>query len=247
MKKILIKDKVNFSIDPNVSCIGYFDGVHIGHQKLIKETLLKAKRLKLKSCIICFNPDPADVISKKKNHHLTSYNQRLRIFEDYGFDYVVVIKFDDKFMKVSANRFIKDYLNKLNIKQLICGYDFTFGYKAIGNYKLLRQLGNFELSIVEKVSFEGEKVSSTRIKQDLIRGDFKAVLKMLNYKYYIEVKVINSSKIENYWLIKTKLKDSHAIMPIDGKYDEDIEIKNGYLYLKSINEIPKNKIILLNI
>lgn len=247
MKKVLIKDKVNFKIEPNVSCIGYFDGVHIGHQKLIKETLSKANKYKVKSSIICFNPDPIEVISGNKNHHLTSYTQRLRIFEDYGFDYVIVIRFDNKFMKVTADKFISNYLNKLNIKELICGYDFTFGHKATGNYKLLKQLGNFELSIIEKVSFEGEKVSSTRIKQNLFKGNFKAVLKMLNYNYYIEVKVLNSCKINDYWLIKTKLKDKYAIMPIDGKYDEDIEIKNGYLYLKSINKIAKNKVILLNI
>ena len=95
MKKIIIKDNIIPSIEDNVSCIGYFDGVHKGHQALIKVCKDLAKMNNLKSMVICFDPDPIDIISNSKNKHILSFKDRLETFKELGIDIVCVIKFDE--------------------------------------------------------------------------------------------------------------------------------------------------------
>ena len=91
-----IKDNNIPNIEDNVSCIGYFDGVHRGHQALIKVCKDLAKMNNLKSMVICFDPDPRDIISNCKNSHLLSFKDRLDAFKELGVDIVCIIKFDKK-------------------------------------------------------------------------------------------------------------------------------------------------------
>lgn len=244
MVKKIIKDKNIPKLKPSVACIGYFDGIHLGHQKLIKETIKQAKKLNVDSCLICFEPDPVDVITSKKNKHITSFANRLNIIESYGIDKIIVIKFDNNLMKLKPSSFVKTYLNKMNIICLICGYDFSFGYKGIGNITDLIKFGKFETIVIPEYKVGGKKVSSTRIKESFISGNFKLTNKLLGWDYCIELKVVNACKCSKKWLIEAKLRDSNGILPKDGKYGNGFEVKNNKVYLLGPIKLNKGQILL---
>lgn len=228
-------------LKPSIACIGYFDCVHIGHQKLIKETIKQAKKFKVKSTLICFNPDPVDIITGKKNTHILDYKTRLSNIETYGIDQVLVIKFDKDLMKLSGNSFISKYLNKMNIIKLVCGFDFTFGYKGFGNVETLKKCNKFETIIIDECKYRGTKVSTTRIKDELINGNFKLVNKLLGYDYGLKLKVTNCIKKNGKYLIESKLKDSHSVMPNDKVIDNGFYIKNRKVYIISPTKINKGE------
>lgn len=242
MKKIVIKDCNIPKIDRNIACIGYFDGVHRGHQKLIKETIDLALKNNLKSMVICFDPDPDDVISKCNNKHILSFNDRLTSFESLGIDIVCVIRFDETLMKQKANIFIQKYLKKMNIRTLICGYDFSFGYKGEGKPELLSK--SINVIVIDEVSYYSKKISSTRIKQAISDGNFKLVNKLLGYEYSLMVKAKNISKKGSKWLIEANCVDNKLIIPKEGLYN-DFEIKNNHFILTSKDIIDINDNLLL--
>lgn len=243
VKKYISENKIP-KLKPNVACIGYFDGVHIGHQKLIKETIKHAKKLNVKSSLICFDPDPLDIIYSIKNTHLLSYKNRINVIESFGIDQIIIIKFDEKFMNISPSSFIKNYLEKLNIQKLICGYDFTFGYKGKGNIKNLQKSKKFETIVINECKLYGKKVSTTRIKEELYKGNFKLVNRLLGWDYAIELVVSDCVKKGKKWLVEAKLKDTDCILPKDGMYAYGFEIKDGRVLLLGPIELEKHQILL---
>lgn len=244
MVKKIIKDNNIPKLQPSVACIGYFDGVHLGHQQLIKQTIKLAKKQNVLSCLICFEPDPMDIITGKKNNHITSYQNRLNIIESFGIEQVLIIKFNSNLMKLSPKKFVNTYLNKLNIKQLVCGYDFSFGYKGIGNITDLINYGKFETIVIPEYKVGGKKVSSTRIKESFVSGNFKLTNKLLGWDYCLELVVTNASKKGYKWLIETKLRDKHGILPKDGKYANGFEVKDNKVYLLGPSKLKPGQIIL---
>lgn len=244
MVKKIIKDINIPKFKPSVACIGYFDGVHLGHQQLIKQTIKRAKKLDVLSCLICFEPDPQDIITEKKNKHLTNYQNRLNIIESFGIDQVIVIKFNKEFMKLSPKKFVNSYLNKLNIQELICGYDFSFGYQGFGNITDLINYGKFSSIVIPEYKIGGKKVSTTRIKESFISGNFKLTNKLLGWDYCLELVVTNATKKSSKWLIESKLKDKHGLLPIDGKYGSGFEVKDNKVYLLGPIKLRKGQIIL---
>ena len=226
--------------NPSVACIGFFDGVHLGHKALIDETLFKANLKGIEASLICFEPDPLDLINHSKNKHILSYKDRINKIEEYGINNIYVFKFDEYLMNLNSSLFIKNYLNKINIKELICGFDFTFGYKAKGNTKLLKKEGNFNTTIIPEKKYYKHKISSTRIKENIYNGNIILTNKLLGYKYYAYFKVIECNKNKNIYHIKTKVIDKQIILPKN--LSKDNEYYEFYIdYKVKINDIIKYK------
>lgn len=185
IKKIYVSENEIPEITPNVSCIGYFDGVHLGHQALINKTVEKANKLKVEPYLITFYPDPSDIISSKKTNHINTFNRRIKLFEEFGIKGVIIIEFNKDVMSESKELFVEKYLSKLNLRGLVCGYDFHYGYKGEGDYKTLKAelKKNIPVYMVKQVKYYGKKVSSTRIKEEIKKGNMKLVNKLLGYKY----------------------------------------------------------------
>lgn len=242
MKKIIIKDSIIPNIEDNVSCIGYFDGVHRGHQALIKVCKDLAKMNNLKSMVICFDPDPRDIISNCKNSHLLSFKDRLDAFKELGVDIVCIIKFDEELMKKEPLKFIEDILLKLNIKTLVCGFDFSFGYKGKGNTKLLSKYLN--TVVIDEIKLYSKKISSTRIKEAINKGNFKLSNKLLGYNYSLMLKVVNSARKGKKWLIECKLKDNSLVIPTKLN-NKCLCVKNNHLILETSSELLVGDEILL--
>ena len=168
---------------PLTACIGNFDGVHLGHQELLKKTLEKAGDTT--AAIITFDPEPSVLFAGDNDlRFLTTKEQKYELFEAFGISRILEIPFTLEFAAQSPDEFI-DFLNKLNIRTLVCGFDWTFGYKGEGTAEYLRNsdLKQFEVEICEPVKYARQKISSTRIKETILKGKMNKALKMLNHPY----------------------------------------------------------------
>ena len=169
-------------VKPNVSCIGSFDGVHKGHQELIKKTIELASIKNIEPYVITFDKDPDLVIKKDGLLILTTLDEKIKLFEKYGIKGVIVIPFDEEMMKTDYMLFKSNVLDKLNIDTLVCGNDFSFGYMGKGNYEILRKQG-MNVEVLDDYIYDGEKISSTRIRKEIKKGNFTLANKMLGYEY----------------------------------------------------------------
>lgn len=173
--------------------IGNFDGVHIGHKKILKAVKEEAKQQGLSSCVITFHPHPQKVLQNIDIPLLSPIRERLKLLEEQGIDVVACYTFTQDIAKISAQDFVTDILvGKLNLKHLIVGPDFSFGRKREGNLDLLNTMGakyGFDTEVVETALYDGEIVSSTSIRNLLREGNLIKAGKFLGYNFYIEGQV----------------------------------------------------------
>ncbi len=169
---------------PRAVAIGVFDGVHRGHQRILKKILKDAKEKKWKSMIITFDPQPNKVLRPNAPHPiLISLSHRLRFFEQMGIDEAIVIRFNRQFSKISHLFFLEQLLlKKAGLRSLAVGHDFCFGYKGRGNGSFLsdesKKLG-FRFNEVPPLRQSGEIISSTAIRALIERGKLERAEKML--------------------------------------------------------------------
>ena len=184
--------------NPTSATIGNFDGVHMGHKKIINSVKKEALEKGLSSCVITFHPHPQKVLQNIDIPLLVPIRERLKLLEKQGVDYVACYTFTKELSQISAKDFITDILvGKLNLKHLIVGPDFSFGRKREGNAELLRVMGKklgFETKVLGPALIDGEVVSSTSIRNFLREGDVRKASKFLGYDFYIEGRVIEGER-----------------------------------------------------
>ncbi|MBD3182538.1 bifunctional riboflavin kinase/FAD synthetase [Candidatus Poribacteria bacterium] len=172
-----------------VLSFGVFDGVHIAHQIVIKKVVNRARELGIGSVIISFDPHPALSVSGKAPLSLMTVKKKVEILKSMGIDEVIVENFNTNFSQLSPEQFVKEILiDRFNAKEIIVGYDCAFGKNKSGNKKKLKDLGKkygFNVDIVEPYMFNGEIVSSTRIRNAIIEGKIKLAEKLLGRPYSI--------------------------------------------------------------
>jgi len=171
--------------------IGNFDGIHAGHQKVFKKTKKFAKKNKIKFGVLTFTPLPIMFFNKKiKNYRLVSENKKLKLFEKYGVDFIINIKFNKKFSKISAENFIKKIIyEKINPQSLSVSNNFKYGRKRGGNVNLLKKFSykyNYRLLNIEAFKYNGKIVSSTRIRKCLQSGKISLANKLLSRTWFID-------------------------------------------------------------
>ena len=177
---------------PIVACIGYFDGLHRGHQALLDKTKELAKLYNARSVMIGFAPDPKEVLTGQKGKHIQVYEDRLKIAEAMGIDDIIVIAFTKELSHMDKDMFFETVLKKLPLKALVCGFDFHYGYKGGGDaYSLKESAKDYEVIIIDEVLYEGEKISSTRVREAIENGDMRLVNTLLGYTYFIHGEVIH--------------------------------------------------------
>ena len=184
MKTYKIRNSKDIKLPEIVACIGNFDGVHKGHKALINKVIEIANKKNLIPALITFYPSPLDIL-EPNTKHLTTLTQRKKIFKELGIEILIIIEFDENTMRTDHQKFLEKYLYGLNIDTLICGYDFTYGYKSLGNIKTLKKASNdhFNLIIIDQISYRGKKISSTRIRKALAEEKFEYANKLLGHKY----------------------------------------------------------------
>ena len=180
IKRYYLNSKSKKITKPCVACIGNFDASHKGHQALYKKTISLAKKNKLKAYLITFDNDPNTVLFNEEP--IYSLKTRLSLYESFGLDGVIIIKTNKAFYKKSAKEFIEKYLNKINIKYLVSGFDFRFGKNQKGNNRSLKKYYK-DLYIVKPVKYKGKKISTCRIKRCINNGQYSDAKKMLGYEF----------------------------------------------------------------
>ena len=164
--------------------IGVFDGVHRAHQIIIKTLMKKAKRKNLKTLLITFDPHPANISSlSKKVPLLISLKHRLRLLREMGLDNVLVLRFDRKFAKTSATKFIEKVLGKINIEEIIVGENFFFGNKKSGKVGDLERFSGscgYRVSAQSAIKRSGKVMSSTWIRRLILEGNLKTASALLS-------------------------------------------------------------------
>lgn len=164
---------------PVVLAIGFFDGVHLGHQRVIQTAKKIAEEKQLKLAVMTFAPHPKEVLSASDERlpYVTPHLAKMEIFHSLHVDICYVVAFTKELSALSPKTFVEQYLVAMQVKHVVAGFDFTYGVKGSGNMKRLRKDSNERLAVttVGKVVNGGRKISSTRIRQ-LIRGGAVAEL-----------------------------------------------------------------------
>ena len=175
--------------------IGNFDGVHIGHQALIKKLIAESKKRNLTPSVMTFEPHPKEFfISENAPSRLTTLREKLEFFLDYGIEKVFVCAFNQKFSNISSEAFMGQILKEqLKVKLLILGDDFRFGSKRQAGIEDLKK-NAFELFEIPEIDLNGKRVSSTRIRECLKEGRIQEVNQFLGRPYTISGKVVEGDK-----------------------------------------------------
>lgn len=217
--------------------IGNFDGVHIGHKKILTAIKKEAKQQGLSSCVITFHPHPQKVLQNIDIPLLVPIRERLKLLEEQGIDVVACYTFTKDIAKISAQDFVTDILvGKLNLKHLIVGPDFSFGRKREGNLSLLNKMGSeygFDTEVVETALLDGEIVSSTSIRNLVREGNLIKAGKFLGYNFYIEGQIKEGEKrgrqigfptanLETDWDILPKVGVYATLANVDGTKHQSI-------------------------
>nr|WP_239565392.1 bifunctional riboflavin kinase/FAD synthetase [Brevibacillus fulvus] len=177
--------------------IGYFDGVHLGHRRVIQKAIDTAKANGWKSAVMTFHPHPREVLGRAGyTRYLTPLADKLEQLQKMGVDLVYVMNFDIAFSSVYPEEFIEECLLPLHARHVVVGFDFTFGYKGTGTADTLRQLsaGRYSLDVVAPVNRLGERISSTLIREYLHQGDIEQANQFLGRPYKLKGEVVHGDK-----------------------------------------------------
>lgn len=179
--------------NPVVACIGYFDGMHKGHQALVNATIEKAKELGVESGLITFDPDPWVTLRDAKDvKHITPLQQRINIAVELGIKNIFILNFTKEMAALSPVDFIK-VLDSCNIKALICGFDYHYGQFGKGDIESLKRDADFEVIVIDAVSDSEGKISSTRITNLIEEGEVHKAEELLGYAYRVEGYVVHGN------------------------------------------------------
>ena len=171
-----------------VATVGSYDGVHRGHCILLDEVIRRAKECGGESIVLTFEPHPRITLGNDEGLRLLStFEEKCRLLERVGVDYVVVIPFDKAFSRLSREEFTDDYLvGKLGIKQLVVGYNHHFGHNKEGDHSFLQQHGALQVVQVAQYTDNGGKISSTVIRKAMADGDLIDYEALITHRYPLD-------------------------------------------------------------
>jgi riboflavin kinase/FMN adenylyltransferase len=204
--------------------IGFFDGVHLGHQQIIRQTITDARQHDAIALVLTFDRHPNSVVAPGHAPPLIySLPQKLRAIESLGADTVLLIHFDEKFSRQTGGEFIRRLTRDLGKIQSLCvGMDFVFGHKRSGDVALLKKLGDktgFTVHGLAAVSLDGRVVSSTRIREVIRAGELDAASQMLGRPYAISGRVVEGDRLGRQLGFPTANLDvTGLILPPNGVY-----------------------------
>ena len=210
--------------------IGVFDGVHLGHQQVIRQTITDAEQHEGISVAVTFDRHPSSVVAPDRTPGLIyPLQKKLAVIESLGVDTTLLVHFDKTFSEITAEHFIRDLSCNFGQIQSICvGSNFTFGHKRQGNVELLRKVGselNFTVHGLAAVSLDGERVSSTRIRDAVRAGNLDAASQMLGRAYSLVGKVVEGDKLGRKLGFPTANMDTTGlILPPTGVYAIHAEV-----------------------
>jgi riboflavin kinase/FMN adenylyltransferase len=223
----IIHSIANFSSEePSFVTIGTFDGIHIGHQKILKDLIEAAQKNNTKSVLLTFFPHPRMVLQQNVSIELlNTIEEKSMLLEEMGLDYLIIHPFSREFSRLTALDFVRDILvNQLHTSKLIIGYDHHFGKNREGNIDQLREyshLFDFEVEEIPAQDIDDVSVSSTKIRNALHEGRLKTANKFLGYNYMVHGTVVNGKKLGGkigFPTANIDVKEDYKLIPKTGVY-----------------------------
>lgn len=221
--------------------IGNFDGVHLGHQAVLYRLRGKATELGLPMVVMLFEPQPSEYfLVDNAPSRLMRLRDKLSALAELGVDYVIRIKFDHIFAKLSAQHFIYDYLvKKINVKFLSVGDDFRFGLQRQGDFSLLQKAGKeYGFMVEDNSSFclNEERISSTAIRQALAKDNLGLAQQLLGKPYCIYGRVVQGNKLGRTIGFPTaNIRLQRQVNPVKGVYAVKVKLPNNEVYFGVAN------------
>jgi len=218
----------------SVVTIGTFDGIHLGHQKILSRLINSSKNKNLNSVVLTFFPHPRIILNKYNEvKMIDTLDEKIIHLNEIGIDSLIIHPFDKNFSLLSANQFIKDFLvEKLKIKHIIIGYDHRFGKGREASVTDLKNYANdYDFTVEEIKAQEIEKItiSSTKIRNSINQGDIKTTKKYLGRYFMMTGKVVKGDglgKKINYPTANIFIEETYKIIPKDGVYLVETKIKD---------------------
>ena len=236
-----------------VLTMGFFDGVHRGHRALTDLVLQRSKELSLSSAVLTFWPHPRLVLNKDphKLRFLTALNEKTRIFSRFGFDFFIIQEFNPEFANLSAENFLKHVVKSYNVKHLIIGREHRFGHKAEGDFSTIINFSSKygytyeEVGIIEQ---HMTNISSTKIREALIKGELENANEMLGFPYLITGTIETGSQIGRkigFPTANIRPIDPLKLIPADGVYAVLLyingKIEKGMMNIGTRPTVDKNQ------
>lgn len=204
--------------------IGVFDGVHLGHQQIIRQTVADARQHDGLAVVLTFDRHPSAIVAPDHIPPLIySLAQKVRAIESLGADALLLLRFDHAFSAQTGESFIRELARDLGPIQSICvGADFVFGHQRSGNVVLLQKLGaelNFTMHGIAAVALDGQIVSSTRVREAIRTGDFDAASQMLGRHYSLAATIVTGDQVGHQLGFPTaNLATTGFVLPPNGVY-----------------------------
>ena len=237
---IIMKDKES----DNYVALGSFDGLHYGHLSLVRKTIQVAKEKNGKSMVFTYKNHPKTIVKPDGVPKLImDLDTKLEYLEEENVDIVVLRTFTKEFMSIDAEDFIKLLCEDYNVKGIIVGFNFRFGYKNLGNVDLLKDLQSkygYELYIMDSYTYKGEIISSTRVRECILEGNVSEAANMLPKPYFIKGKVVYGKQLGRTIGIPTaNLEfDNKMVIPEKGVYYTNVKY-NGNIF-KGLTSVGYN-------
>lgn len=222
-----------------VATTGTFDGVHVGHRKIIQRLNESAARHGGQSVLFTFNPHPRMVLQPDVDLKLlTTLEEKIDLLAQAGLDNLIVHPFTQEFSRTSSLFFVRDILVKqIGVKKLVIGYDHHFGRNREGTFEHLKEFGpvyGFDVEEIPAQDVDDVKVSSTKIRQALLEGDVELATRFLTVPFTVSGYVVKGDRIGHsigYPTANIALPDAHKIIPADGVYAVKVQrMQRGTLY-----------------
>src|SRR5690625_148261 len=220
------------ALPETVCAIGFFDGIHKGHQQVIKRAVQSAKEKNMESAVITFHPHPSVVLKQDTQHvkYITPLREKQGILQKLAVDRLYIITFNQQLSLLSPQEFIDQFITGLHIKHLIAGFDYTYGHKGKGNMDDLPTYaqGAFTSEVIDKFEMDGEKVSSTKIRHLLAQGEIEKVNELLGRPLRITGTVVEGDRRGNtigYPTANIEVSED-VLLPQSGVYAVKVVYKN---------------------
>jgi riboflavin kinase/FMN adenylyltransferase len=223
-----------------VITIGSFDGVHMGHQRILEEVLKIARDLHSGAAVLTMRPHPRELFCPDHPPNLlTTEKKKFELFEKLGVDAAYVLPFTRDVARMAPETFASEILRgKCRARHVVVGHDFSFGCHGAGDYARLVQLGtelDFTVTQVQPLIIGGERVSSTAIRERLLQGDLRKAEVFLGRKYSIVGKVVSGRGIGVQLGFPTaNIKPYHTAVPAQGVYAAQVQL-NGNVHSAAVN------------
>ncbi|MBA4167843.1 MAG: bifunctional riboflavin kinase/FAD synthetase [Chitinophagaceae bacterium] len=227
-----------------VITIGTFDGVHLGHRRIISQLIEEASKTGGQTVIVTFHPHPRKIVNTpgKAVELLTTIEERKKLLDDLGVDHLVIVPFTPGFSSLLPEEYIEKFLvEKFRPHTVIIGYDHRFGKERKGDYKLLKKYEHlFELKEIPAHVIEDSTVSSTFIRQSLREGNIAMANSLLGYDYFFEGKVVQGDqrgRTIGFPTANLEIADEEKMLPGNGVYAVDVNItsKDNRIYSGMMN------------